>query len=93
MPVYVDNGAHPYGRMKMAHMLADTLDELHAMAALVGLKKEWFQNHDTPHYDLCQTKRRLAISFGAVEIDRRQVVKLIHEWRAKCKPAVDQEVV
>lgn len=93
MPVYVDNGAHPYGRMKMAHMLADTMDELHEMAARVGLKREWFQNHDTPHYDLCQSKRRLAISFGAVEIDRRQVVKLIREWRAKRKPTVDQVAV
>ena len=51
MPVYVDNQKNPYGRMKMCHMLADTLEELHAMADLIGIKRKWFQNESTPHYD------------------------------------------
>lgn len=51
-----------------SHMWADTLDELHAMAARVGMKKEWFQDHRVlPHYDLVTTKRALAIKLGAVE--------------------------
>ncbi|MDK9702534.1 MAG: DUF4031 domain-containing protein [Sulfuritalea sp.] len=84
MPVYVDQAATPYRRMRMAHMLADTLEELHAMADRVGLKREWFQ-HDgkTPHYDLCQAKRRLALAAGAVEINRRQTVALIRAWRVR----------
>lgn len=83
MPVYVDKAANLLGRMRMSHMLADTLEELHAMAEHVGLKREWFQNHGTPHYDLCQAKRRLALGAGAVEIDRRQTVALIRAWRAR----------
>lgn len=81
MPVYVDCAKHTYGRMIMSHMLADTLDELHAMADRVGLKRKWFQNHGTPHYDLCQAKRQLAIEAGAIVIGRKQVVALIRKWR------------
>lgn len=81
MSVYVDRGVNAYGRMKMCHMLADTLEELHAMADKLGLKREWFQSHSTPHYDVCQAKRRLAISFGAIECDRHKVVELIRKHR------------
>ena len=81
MAVYVDNATNAFGRMKMSHMLADTESELHQMAESVGLRREWFQNHGTPHYDLCQSKRRLAIETGAIEIDRRQVVALIRKLR------------
>jgi len=83
MPVYVDNLKHPYRRMKMCHMLADTLDELHHMADTIGLKRKWFQNHSTPHYDICQAKRKLAIEAGAILIDRKQTVALIRKWRAR----------
>lgn len=82
MSVYVDRGAFPYGRMKMCHMLADTLDELHAMADRLGLQRRWFQNERTPHYDICQSKRSLAISFGAIDADRQQTVAIIRKWRA-----------
>jgi len=81
MTVYVDGAKNKLGRMKMSHMLADSLDELHDIARKVGLKKEWFQENKTPHYDLCQSKRKLAIEFGAIEINNRKLVQLIHYWR------------
>jgi hypothetical protein len=84
MSVYVDQAENNLGRMKMAHMVADTLDELHAMADQVGLKRKWFQdNPDHPHYDLCQSKKRLAISLGAIEINSRQLVALVRKWRSE----------
>jgi hypothetical protein len=42
MGVYVDQYEVPYGRMKMSHMIADTLEELHEMANLLGVRG-WFQ--------------------------------------------------
>ena len=81
MPVYVDNQRNPYGHMLMCHMLADTEDELHQMAAAIGIQHKWFQNHGTPHYDICQAKRQLAVQAGAVEIGRRETVALIRRLR------------
>ena len=82
MSVYVDKASNPLGRMKMCHMMADTLDELHAMADKIGMKRKWFQNNsDHPHYDLSLSKRALAIQNGAMEIDSRQLVDLVRKWR------------
>lgn len=82
MTVYVDRGRVSYRRMFMCHMVADTLEELHAMAEKLRLRREWFQDHATPHYDICQAKRKEAVKLGAKEIDRRQVVSIIRRWRA-----------
>jgi len=91
MAVYVDKAKNPYRHMKMCHMLADTLPELHAMADRIGLRRAWFQsNHGTPHYDICQAKRRLAIQAGAVEIDRRQTGELIRRLRQAASQASAQ---
>lgn len=55
------------------HMTADTLEELHAMASKLGLKREWFQGHSsTPHYDLTPTKREKALLLGAVFVPARE---------------------
>jgi len=65
MTVYVDSMKAKYGRMKMCHMIADSEEALHCMAARIGVKRKWFQGD---HYDICLSKRELAISEGAVEI-------------------------
>lgn len=83
MAVYVDKMKTKYGRMIMSHMLADTVEELHDMADKIGLKREWFQNERTPHYDLCQAKKQLAIENGAIEVDRKKIVELIRRFREK----------
>ncbi len=72
MSVYVDECVWPYGRMMMCHMLADSKEELHQMADKIGVQKRWFQPKRFPHYDICKTKRALAISLGAIPIDRKQ---------------------
>lgn len=74
MTVYVDDMRAPYGRMVMCHMLADTDDELHAMAARIGVARKWWQappRHDS-HYDIALSKRALAVQFSAIEITWRQ---------------------
>ena len=71
MTVYVDEFPSGWGRWSGGgHMLTTDLDELHAMAEQIGLKRSWFQ-HDKSfaHYDLVATKRLLAIVAGAVPIE------------------------
>lgn len=76
MPVYVDKlqTVTPKGAQarrvgnRWCHMTADSLDELHAMAEQIGMKREWFQPHATfPHYDLVPSRRARAVALGAIE--------------------------
>lgn len=77
MTVYVDdmkadfNPSHAPGRKYvMCHMIADTEEELHAMADNIGVLRKWYQGD---HYDITQSKKVLAIKAGAVPITLRQL--------------------
>lgn len=75
MPVYVDDMRAPYGRMFLCHMVADTEEELHAMADAIGIERRWYQYpHKSryPHYDISLSKRTIAVRLGAIEISKRQ---------------------
>lgn len=48
MAIYVDDMKAGYGRMVMCHMLADSEDELHAMADRIGVARRWHQRPGTP---------------------------------------------
>jgi hypothetical protein len=87
--VYVDDMKAPFGRMIMCHLLADTDAELHAMAAKIGVARKWHQKAGTPHshYDICLSKRALAVKLGAVEIGRVGVAEIIRTKRAALAPA------
>ena len=66
--------------MKMCHMLADTLDELHAMADTIGVARKWFQScppHSRNHYDIALSKRDLAVAAGAKQITRSELGALL----------------
>lgn len=78
--VYVDHlfvmeargaAAHAVGAKnghRWCHMWSDDLPKLHAMAAKIGLRREWFQeNGRLPHYDLTPAKREFALKLGARE--------------------------
>lgn len=62
------------------HMVSDTgEDELHQFAERLGLKRRWFQGRhnntaSAAHYDLIASKRRLAVTLGAVEVSSRELV-------------------
>lgn len=79
MSVYVDDMRAPYGRLIMCHMLADTDEELCAMADRIGVARRWHQRPGTAksHYDVCLTKRALAVAAGAIEVTQRQVGEMI----------------
>lgn len=71
MSVYVDNARLPYGRMIMCHMVADNEKQLHEMANKIGLSINWFHNN---HYNICLSKRKLALMNGAISISQREAV-------------------
>ncbi len=64
-------------------MYADTEQELHLMAARIGLKKEWFQQTRLKHYDLLPFRRDKAIELGAiVDNDHKHMKRLLRESKA-----------
>lgn len=64
------------------HLLADSREELHAFAGQLGLRRSWFQDHPIRwHYDLTPNKRVQAVRLGAVEIDHRDVAKIMQTRR------------
>lgn len=83
MSVYVDNMRAPLGRMKMCHMIADTSDELHAMAAKIGVARKWCQSEGThrEHYDIALSKRGVAVKYGAIEITMKELGRLLDNRR------------
>ncbi len=71
-----------------SHLVADTVSELHAFAARLGLKRAWFQSGDgIPHYDLTVYKRRAALRLGASEITTKEMGQRICAWRKTIKGA------
>ncbi len=83
MAVYVDpimqhGGSASFRWTRSCHLYADTLDELHAFAGRIGLKRAWFQSGRFPHYDLNEGRHRAAIASKAIQHDRRQAVDM---WR------------
>ena len=89
MSVYVDAPIWPLGRMKMCHMIADDIYELHDMADLIGVARRHFQQPagPMPHYDICKSKRALAVKAGAIECNRKVFVGHLKRLRTLPEPA------
>jgi hypothetical protein len=84
MPVYVDNSIGTfYPGRKTSHMVADTVEELHAMADKISVKRTWFFQGKLPHYDVSQSKRAQAIKAGAIEINFDQLLALVKKYQAE----------
>jgi hypothetical protein len=82
---YANQLSNPIPRAKWSHLWpdrgdADGLKELHRLAALIGLKRAWFQDKpDFPHYDLVKVKWRAAVKAGAVP------TSLMEWWRDRAR--------
>jgi hypothetical protein len=84
MPVYVDDMKADFKGYVMCHMIADTTEELLAMADIIGAAHKYIQHPGTPkeHFDIPLERREIAVAHGAVEITRRQAVAIIRAKRA-----------
>lgn len=83
MTVYVDDMKAAYGRMVMCHMLADSDEELLAMADTIGVQRKWHQYPGTfrSHFDIALSKRALAVANGAKEITWREAAAITRARR------------
>ncbi len=98
MAVYVDQPLWTLRaggrRMRMSHLWADDLAELHAFAARLGLRRAWFQSPPAaswPHYDIAKSTRAQAIAAGAIEADRLAAARFraAQEGRADTVARID----
>jgi len=65
--VYVDEAIFPFRGSQYCHMWSVNVDELHRVANLLGLRREWFRDKPSfRHYDLVKGKRLVAIKRGLV---------------------------
>jgi hypothetical protein len=81
--VYIDRKQR-WGRQGWCHLIADSLEELHAFAASIGLPRRWFQGAPPasfPHYDLNGSRIGMASDAGAVFCDRVAFVGHIRRLR------------
>ena len=88
MTVYVDDAVTLWRGRRWAHLMADTLDELHAMAERLGMPRRAFQDKRSgAHYDVNEALRDEALRLGAIAIsrhrDREQVRAIIRIARAQ----------
>ena len=73
MTVYVDDAVTLWRGRRWAHLMADTLDELHAFAERLGLPRRAFQDKTSgAHYDVNAALREQAIALGAIAISRHR---------------------
>ncbi len=68
---------------RWCHLLGDSEAEVHALAARIGMRREWYDPRGGVggHYDLTPPRRARAVELGAIEIDMRGVVALLRKQR------------
>jgi len=88
MAVYIDDAVTLWRGQRWAHLMADTLDELHAFAEALGIPRRAFQDKTSgAHYDVPAPLREQALALGATPIsrhrDREQVRAVIRRAKAQ----------
>jgi hypothetical protein len=90
MSVYVDDMRAPFRGMIMCHMIADTTEELLAMADRIGVARRWIQPGRVGcphHFDICLSKRKQAVAAGAIAVGQHDFVMKLREIKAKVAPS------
>ena len=72
--IYIDTlQSYPGKRKKYAHMMADTLSELHEFAERIGVKKHFFHKD---HYDIREFEYNIVAHAGAKVVRPRELIDL-----------------
>lgn len=82
--IYVDPAVFkkPNGRKTYAHLVADTVAELHAFAASIGVKPHFFHKSASYlHYDITGEQRDKAISAGAIQVSSKELLLKAKEMK------------
>ncbi len=89
MAVYVDNAMIPFHGLHMNHMLADSTEELLAMATRLGIDHKWLQKTGThqEHFDISAERRALALALGAKGITYKQAGRITYSRRQAMQKA------
>ena len=83
MAVYIDKLRNWGWRLgPSCHLIADTNEELHAFAAEIGLKRQWFQAKASgPHYDLTAWRRAAVAAVEAAPDEASKSLVRSHLFR------------
>jgi Protein of unknown function (DUF4031) len=69
---------------RFCHLLADTREELHAMADELGIPRKYFQDHPWRwHHDLPEPLRARAVELGAEEVTLHDVGALLKKRKSE----------
>ena len=75
MAIYVDRSSVSFKGRKWCHLMADTLEELHAFAQQKGIDARLFHRDASyPHYDITLEMRSMVIEHGAIDADRKMII-------------------
>ncbi|MGF6491050.1 DUF4031 domain-containing protein [Pseudomonas fluorescens] len=84
MTVYVDAEGITWRGRLWSHLVADSLEELHAFASTLGLQRRWFQSKSLyPHYDVTASVRDRALAMGALGAERGVIVACAKRMRSE----------
>lgn len=84
MTVYVDDSCLSWRGRSWCHLVADSVAELHAFAAQLGLRQEWFQYRTMyPHYDVTVSVKQRALALGARVGDKKTIVACAKRLRVE----------
>lgn len=84
--MYVDDAVTLWRGRRWAHLMADTLDELHEFASRMGIPRRAFQDRRSgAHYDVDVTQRSVALALGAQPISRHADRALVRSVIARAR--------
>lgn len=84
MTVLVDAAVWPWRGRRWAHLVSDeSLEELHAFAAALGVDRRLFEGD---HYDITAWWRERAIAAGAVPVDSRELIRRLRSAGLRLTP-------